>query len=697
MTAIYKRELRSFFQTVTGNLFVAATLMLTGLYFAAYNLLNGYPYVSYTLSSATFLFLITIPVLTMRILAEEKKNRTDQLILTAPVSVGKIVWAKYLAMATVFMSAILIICIYPVILSFFGEISWTESYTGILGYALFGLTCIAIGLFVSSICESQIIAAVLTFILLFSGYMMSGICSLISSGGNILTRILGCFDLTTPLDNFFNGLLDLNSVVYYISLIILFNFLTYQSIQKRRWSISTKSLKMGAFSSTMIIVGIAVAVMANLTVRELPADVTQIDMTSNQLYSLTDDTKAALSALDQDVTIYVIASENGCDETVRRTLERYESLTGHIQIVYKDPLTTPNFYQNYTDSLSSNSLIVECGERARVIDYYELYESSYDYYSFESTVTGYDAEGQITSAIDYVTSKEIPVVYQLEGHGESVLETSFVEALEKENAELVTINLLQYDEIPEDAACVLLLAPTTDLSADDADKVISYLQNGGKAIVTVNLTEEELPNFDRVLENYGVENTYRIVLENNRNYYYQSPYYLLPQIEYTSVTENIASAGYIFAPYSMGLVFDTQSEERTVEPILTSSENAYAKADPLSVETLDFVQGDTLGPFTLGAMIMEDETELAVLASGYIFTENADAMVSGTNSSLFTNLLAGFLGKEESSSIPVKSYTLENLMVSQNSIILWGLLFTLILPLTILAAGIVVWLRRRKR
>lgn len=697
MKAIYKRELRSFFQTVTGNLFVAATLILTGLYFTAYNLLNGYPYISYALSSSTFLFMITIPILTMRILAEERKNKTDQLLLTAPVSVEKIVLGKYFAMATVLALAVAVTCLYPVALSFFGTIGWGESYTAVLGFFLFGLTGIAIGMFVSSICESQVIAAVLTFILLFLGYMMSGICSIISGSGNLLTQILSCFDLSTPMENLYDGILDLNSVVYYLSLIVLFLFLTTQSIQKRRWSISTKSIKTGAFSSTLIVIVFAAVIMANLTVQELPSDLTKMDVTSNKLYSLTDETKTAVKALKEEVTIYVIASEENADATVRQTLDGYEGLSSHIHVEYKDPLVNPNFYKNYGDSVSQNSLIVECGERFKVIDYYDLYESEWDYYSYTSTVTGYDAEGQITSALDYVTSEDLPVIYALEGHGETSLETSFTESISKENIELKTINLLQYDEIPEDASGILLMAPATDLSTDDADKIITYLQNGGKALITVNLTEEELPNFDRVLEAYGVTNTYRMIVESDRSSYYQSPYYLLPEIQYTEATSDFYSDGYIFSPYTMQLEVDKENENRTVEVFLNTSENAYAKEDPMHVESLEYAEGDVQGAFDTGVLIIEGDTKVAVVASAYLFTESADSMVSGTNNKLFGSLMALLAGKEESISIAAKSYTLDNVTVSQMGMIVLGIISTILIPVVILGTGVVVWIRRRKR
>ena len=150
MTAIYKKELRSYFTSMTGYICMAFMLVVIGIYFAVINLSSGYPYFGYTLSCVIVLFLLMTPVLTMRILAEEKNRKTDQLLLTAPVSLWKIVIGKYLAMVTVFGLALLITCFYPLILSRFGTVSLPMAYTAILGYFLYGAACIAIGLFISS-------------------------------------------------------------------------------------------------------------------------------------------------------------------------------------------------------------------------------------------------------------------------------------------------------------------------------------------------------------------------------------------------------------------------------------------------------------------------------------------------------------------------------------------------------------------
>ena len=180
MTAIYKRELKSYLTSMIGYLFIFFILVLTGIYFSAYQLSAAYPKFEYTLSALTFVFLIAVPILTMRVLAEERKQKTDQLLLTSPVSVGGIVLGKYLALVTVYAIPMGVICLYPIVMSKFGTVSFASAYTAILGFFLLGCANIAIGVFFSSITESQVIAAVLTFVFLFAFYMMSGISTFFS-------------------------------------------------------------------------------------------------------------------------------------------------------------------------------------------------------------------------------------------------------------------------------------------------------------------------------------------------------------------------------------------------------------------------------------------------------------------------------------------------------------------------------------
>ena len=260
---------------------------MTGIYFSAYQLAAAYPKFEYTLSALTFVFLIGVPILSMRVLAEERKQKTDQLLLTAPVSVGNIVMGKYLALVTVYAIPVLVMCAYPLIMSKFGDVSFTSAYTAILGFFLLGCANLAIGVFMSALTESQVVAAVLTFVLLFAFYMMSGISSFFSRTSvstcvafgllivaaaiiiyimiknvfiSVITGIVGeailaviyfvkpsvfeggiqkileVFDLSGHFSNFTNSILDVTGIVYFLSVIAVCLFLTIQSIQKRRWN-----------------------------------------------------------------------------------------------------------------------------------------------------------------------------------------------------------------------------------------------------------------------------------------------------------------------------------------------------------------------------------------------------------------------------------------------------------------------------
>ena len=198
MTAIYKRELRACFNSFIGWLFLAVVLFFTGLYVTANNLAQGSAYLTYALQSSLIIFIVAVPILTMRILAEERKNKTDQMILTAPVSVWKIVLGKYLALETVFAIPCAVLCLYPLLLSRYGTIPYGETYVSLLGFFLYGSAAVAVGVFVSSLTESQVIAAVVSVVFIFIGYVMAGICNLISPTGNLLTKVLKVYDLTTP-------------------------------------------------------------------------------------------------------------------------------------------------------------------------------------------------------------------------------------------------------------------------------------------------------------------------------------------------------------------------------------------------------------------------------------------------------------------------------------------------------------------
>lgn len=713
MLAIFKREFKSLFWNITGWLFIGITLALFGLYFFVYNLSYGYPYISYSLSVIAFLFMVTVPILTMRVLAEEKHAKTDQLLLTAPISVGKIVLGKFLALALVYTICIGVICVAPLVLMIFGEVPLAETYVGILGFWLYGLATIAIGTFVSSLTESQVISAVVSFGLIFVGYMMSSICSVISSSGNLLTKILGCYDLYTPLDDFFNGTLSVTGIVYYLSVIALALFLTEQMIQKRRWTISRNMISTSVFSTGMIAIVVALTVVVNLIASALPETYTQIDATSQKLYSITEDTEKYLDTLKDDVTLYVMVNKNSKDDNVDRTLQKYASASKHVKVKYVDPNVSPTFASKYTDNdVTSNSIIVVCGDRSKVIDYNsDIYEYSYDS-SYNYSVTGYDCEGQVTAAIQYVTSESTTNVYELTGHDESTLSGDFSEVFQKRFMNVGSLSLLTVDAIPEDCQAIFITAPQSDLSEDDLSKLSQYLGNGGKIYLSIDYSKwNDLTNFKKLLSDNNIETTESLLAETDRSYYYQSPFYLLPNVENTEVSSSVAGMTQVFVPYSVGLTY-TGEDDSNVTSFMTTSDTTIAKAaaniaavqsqaDATNIASAQ--DGDTQGQYSLGIMVTnENGGELCVLGSAMMCTDSANQIVSGHNATLFNGIVNALVTTDDENSdnavvIAAKDYTVSNLTVSANAMLVYGILWGIFMPIVLIIIGIIVWARRRKR
>lgn len=288
MLAIYKRELRSYFQSMVGCVFIAFLMAFTGIYFMAYNLTAGYPYFSYTLAGSLIVFIVGIPLITMRSFAEDRKNKTDQLLLTAPVSLGKVVMGKYLAMVTVIGIPNVIFCLYPLIIKSQGTAYLKVDYISIGVFFLLGCVYAAIGMFLSSLTESQIIAFISTFGILLVLYLWDGILSMLPSSAvsgliwiillisliafyiyhmtgnfvisegieaigviaslvlyfvksslyeNLITKMLGKLALANVFtDITSNSIVDVTGIALYLTIIVVFVFLTIQSIQKRRWS-----------------------------------------------------------------------------------------------------------------------------------------------------------------------------------------------------------------------------------------------------------------------------------------------------------------------------------------------------------------------------------------------------------------------------------------------------------------------------
>lgn len=469
----------------------------------------------------------------------------------------------------------------------------------------------------------------------------------------------------------------------------------------------TRSSKAGSYSFFLTVILLAILVTVNVALSFLPDSYVQKDMTANQLYSISSQSKVMLSSLKEDITIYWIVASGEEDEYVEKLLHNYEDYSSRVTVEKKDPDLNPDFTNAYTDEeIYNNSVIVECGDKYRYISYDEMYEmSSVSYYSMYSSADEFSGEKQITSAISYCTTDEIPVVHVLEGHGEAELSESFSEAVETDNLSTESLSLLNGQSVPEDVECILINAPSSDLSVEEKDMLIEFLEGGGKVLIlSGTMQEDELPNLKAVAEYYGISVMEGVVIEESTdNYVFGEPVLLMPELESSDITDSLISDNYhVILPVAKALDVSGADEDVTVTPLLESSEESFLKADGYEIETYEKESGDTEGPLTLAAQVTKDidgekQMQLVWIASSMMLEDAYNQYSSDANEDFVLNALELMCGKDDSISVRSKSLTNEYLTVSTSDTSTLKVVTIGLIPAAYLVAGIVVVVRRKRR
>lgn len=233
MKAIYKREMNAFFTTPMGYVFLAAFLLVMNLLFYISNIVGKYADITPLFPVILIVMMVLTPTLTMRLFSEEFKYKTDQLLFTAPVSARAIVIGKFLAALTVYGIAVCCTAPWPVIVSFFVNLNTSEIIGSYIGVILAGAAFISLGAFVSSLTESQIVAAIATFAAFLAVYLIDMATEYINV--DWINRIINWFSLFSRFDYVSRGLLSLEDLMYYASFSVVFLFLTEKTLQNRRW------------------------------------------------------------------------------------------------------------------------------------------------------------------------------------------------------------------------------------------------------------------------------------------------------------------------------------------------------------------------------------------------------------------------------------------------------------------------------
>lgn len=460
----------------------------------------------------------------------------------------------------------------------------------------------------------------------------------------------------------------------------------------------------GAMASVLTALVLVAVILVNLMVGMLPSKYTQWDMSQNGIYSIGDTTKELLAGLEQDVTFYYLAQSGYESQSVVTFLDRYTQESKHLCWEQKDPAVYPTFAQQYgAENASEGSIIVVSGDRSKVIDSNDLYTYDYsDYYTTGSYDVLFDGEQQLTSAVYYVTTQDLPKVYTLTGHGEQQLTGDQESALNMQNIEVEDLALVSSEGIPEDAAAVLIAGPTVDYTTEDVQILRDYLSSGGKLILMSD-SAASTPNLNALMADYGLTTLDGLVVEGNSSYHARGyNYYLLPQIQSHEATSGLSNL-YVMLPYAQAIQ-TSELENVTVDSLLITSSSAYNKAAGYDMATTDKEEGDQEGPFDLAVAATKTENEDEGIESQVIWVssvalldQNVNASVGGGNDQFLLGCVSWLSGQDSSILIAAKSLSSDVLSVSAADAAFWGNLTTIVLPVICLIAGAAITIKRRRQ
>lgn len=481
-----------------------------------------------------------------------------------------------------------------------------------------------------------------------------------------------------------------------------------------RNSFSDRKFKMGGFQTLIMVVVIAVVIVLNLIVSKM--NIT-IDLSSDSMYSLTEDTKKIADSLKDDIIIYYMCEDGSESITVGsgyktiniENIVRQYGEQKHITVEKKDPVRYPNFAKTYTDDeISNNDVIVvnTTNDKNKHIAFADMFNMEMDYTSYQSIPTEIDLEGQITAAIQSLTSENSKKVYITSGHGEQALADSFTDILDKSNFQTETLETLSVKSVPEDCDILLVNGPSYDFTEDEYKMISSYLEKGGKAMFFLNFGAQSTKNYYKLLSEYGINAADGFLVDTEQCMSADLPIVLKPTIRSHDIT---SEAGDVYVDTTAGMT--SQADVRstlTMESLLDTSDEAYSRTDTKDTDYNNKNETDISGPFSVAMAVTDTHaeetgeegkaTKILIYGSPYFAREELIATNQYGNRTMLLNSLGWLTDGSEISTLAIASRSIQeqSVAIEAGSQIFWTALLVVILPLMLLIIGFVIWYRRRR-
>lgn len=693
MKSIYKRELKSYFESMVGYSYLAIFFALTAYYFVVNNLLGQSNDVKEYFSTMITTLLFLIPILTMRLLSEEKKLKTDQLLFTIPLSVKDILFGKFLAAFTVFVMGIILTFAFVVTLVFFGNV---ELYTVIgcyMGILIAGLCFIALGVFLSSLTENQTVAAIVTYAILFGLYLINMLGNYVSNP--FWLSVIDGAALFRRYENFTMGIFDPGAIYYYLSLTVLFLMGTGVMMVKS----AHKKTKMFAYLAGLL----AIAVLSNVFVSGLVKKYNwEVDTTSSGLYQIGEETRELVETLDKEVNIFCICKSRDAILEFSKMLDLYDASSEYIKVTYVDPYSDLVYLDQLKEEgveAGLNTILVESQGRRKVLPMADMYQFNND----GTKLVYFNGEAMLTSAVMNVSSEQQNVMGVLMGHGEET--PTEIQNLVMQNG-YEPRGVILNQAIPGEMQLLLMLAPQSDYTQEELAYLDQYFENGNSLLCFYDPSVEELPNLEKFLKEWGIEFEKTVIFDGKHNVEGTPVNLISYYVDHPITTYFKTHPYYTAAPACSSISQDFQnSRNAKVEVVLTSSDDAYGRAANTQQFTTERLAEDTKGPFVLAvtsststtdAKGNQKEGKLFAMGCKRVYSDEMLRLSSVGNAKFMMKVLEWGAEKEGTYfSISPKQAGAEPIAVMPQTAYVLGAVFVGGIPLLILIRGIYVFFKRR--
>ena len=457
--------------------------------------------------------------------------------------------------------------------------------------------------------------------------------------------------------------------------------------------------KRGSYTLAMTSIVIAIVIVFNMIVNLIPENKRQFDISSTNIYEISSKSKKIINKVDHDVTFYVLAEKSNTDKRIKTFINKYASLSDKIHIKWIDPVLHPSALTKY--GTEENNIVISCKKtnRTTTVSFDDILVSSASYYSTSSSASSFDGDGQLTSALNYVTSNKEYKAYYTSGHGESSLSSEVTSLLTKSRISTSDLLLMTATSIPDDCDLLIIDGATSDFTKDEVKLLSSYLKKGGKVVTLLAQTNKSMKNLYSLLKDYGLTVQSGYIADTERSYQ-GNYYYLIPNLSVSGDMASGISSNSVMMINSKGMTQSTPVRDSiSTDAFMTTSSNGYAVTE----------KKQTQGTYVVGATSTESvkvknskgkkvtkESRLTVFGSNMLIDEQITSSFSSLeNLTLFTNSVTASLDNADNVSISPKS-----LEVSYNTIAHPGpfsILVVFVIPVGLIVGGFIVWFRRRRR